>query len=39
VILGRKIWSRQYPYWRPFTRDTTHDYHIHVSGWWPAKDL
>ena len=32
VILGRKIISRQYPYWRPYTRDTSHDWHIHVSG-------
>lgn len=32
VILGNKIISRQYPYWRPFTRDTSHFWHIHVSG-------
>lgn len=32
VILGRKIISRQYPYWRPYTRDSSHDWHLHVSG-------
>jgi len=32
VILGRKIISRAYPYWRPYTRDTSHDWHMHVSG-------
>ena len=40
VILGRRIISRSKPYWHPLTTgDTSHDYHIHVSGWWPAKDL
>ena len=33
VILGRRIWSRKYPYWhRLMTGDTSHDFHIHVSG-------
>jgi len=33
VILGRRIRSRQYPYWHPLvTGDTSHDFHIHVSG-------
>ena len=40
VILGRKIISRRNPTWHPLTTgDTSHDFHIHVSGWWPAKDL
>jgi hypothetical protein len=32
VILGQRIWSRKYPYWHAFTRDTSHMWHIHVSG-------
>lgn len=33
VILGRRIWSRNKPYWHPLTTgDTSHDFHIHVSG-------
>ena len=33
VILGRRIWSRNRPYWHPLTTgDTSHDFHIHVSG-------
>jgi hypothetical protein len=33
VILGRRMWSRTRPYWHPLTTgDTSHDYHIHVSG-------
>ena len=33
VILGRRIWSRERPYWHPLTTgDTSHDFHIHVSG-------
>lgn len=33
VILGRKIWSRSRPYWHALTTgDTSHDFHIHVSG-------
>ncbi len=33
VILGRRIWSRSRPYWHPLTTgDTSHDFHIHVSG-------
>lgn len=39
VIVGRKIISRRHPTWRPYTRDSSHDWHLHVSGWWPAKDL
>lgn len=35
VIVGRKIISRKHPTWRPYTRDTSHDWHIHVSGWHP----
>lgn len=33
VIVGRKIISREHPTWRPYTRDTSHDWHIHVSGY------
>jgi len=33
VIVGRKIISRSRPYWHPLTTgDTSHDWHIHVSG-------
>lgn len=32
VILGRKIISRNHPYWRPYTRDSSHDWHLHISG-------
>lgn len=33
VIVGRKIISRNKPYWHPLTTgDTSHDWHIHVSG-------
>ena len=33
VILGRRIWSRSRPYWHPLTTgDTSHDFHLHVSG-------
>ena len=33
VILGRRLWSRSRPYWHPLTTgDTSHDFHIHVSG-------
>lgn len=33
VIVGRKLISRQRPYWHPLeTGDTSHDWHIHVSG-------
>ena len=33
VILGRRLWSRSKPYWHPLTTgDTSHDFHIHVSG-------
>lgn len=35
VILGRKIISRKHPTWRPYERDTSHDWHIHVSGHHP----
>jgi hypothetical protein len=37
VIVGRKIISRQHPTWRPYERDHSHDWHIHVSGYWPGK--
>lgn len=33
VILGRRIWSRAKPYWHKLgTGDTSHDWHLHVSG-------
>lgn len=33
VIVGRKLISRAKPYWHPLTTgDTSHDWHIHVSG-------
>jgi hypothetical protein len=35
VILGNRIWSREYPYWHSFKnypKDKSHDFHIHVSG-------
>lgn len=33
VIVGRKLISRERPYWHPLTTgDTSHDWHIHVSG-------
>ena len=33
VILGQRIWSREKPYWHPLTTgDTSHAFHIHVSG-------
>jgi hypothetical protein len=36
VILGRKLISRARPYWHPLTTgDTSHDFHIHVSGYHP----
>ena len=36
VILGRRLISRTKPYWHPLTTgDTSHDYHIHVSGHHP----
>lgn len=31
VILGRRIWSREYG-WHAYTRDASHDFHLHVSG-------
>lgn len=34
VIVGREVISRARPYWHPLTTgDTSHDWHIHVSGW------
>jgi len=34
VIVGRQIISRSKPYWHPLTTgDTSHDWHIHVSGY------
>lgn len=33
VIVGRELISRSKPYWHPLTTgDTSHDWHIHVSG-------
>ena len=33
VIVGRELISRQRPYWHPLgNSDTSHDWHIHVSG-------
>lgn len=32
VIVGRKIISRENPTWHPYTRDSSHDWHLHVSG-------
>ena len=32
VILGRRIWSRSWGRWHPYTGGTSHDWHIHVSG-------
>lgn len=33
VILGQRIWSRERPYWHALTTgDTSHSFHIHVSG-------
>jgi hypothetical protein len=37
VIVGRKIISRAKPYWHSYESDHSHDWHIHVSGWWPGK--
>lgn len=31
VILGRRIWSRAKG-WHAYTGDTSHDWHLHVSG-------
>jgi hypothetical protein len=31
VILGDRIWSRNNG-WQPFLRDSSHMFHIHVSG-------
>lgn len=33
VIVGNKIISREKPYWHSYTRDSSHDWHIHVSGY------
>ena len=38
IIVGRKIISRARPYWHSYESDHSHDWHIHVSGWWPGKD-
>ena len=36
VILGQRIWSRSKPYWHPLTTgDTSHSFHLHVSGMSP----
>lgn len=38
VIVGRKVISRSNPRWHPLTTgDTSHDWHIHVSGHWPGR--
>lgn len=38
VIVGRKIISREKPYWHPLTTgSTSHDWHIHCSGHWPGR--
>ncbi len=38
VIRGREIISRNKPYWHLLsTSDTSHDWHLHVSGWWDGK--
>lgn len=37
VIVGQKIISRRHPTWQPYDGDTSHHWHIHVSGWWPGK--
>jgi hypothetical protein len=38
VIVGRSIISREKPYWHPLTTgDTSHEWHIHVSGHWPGR--
>lgn len=40
VILGMRIWSRARPYWHPLTTgDTSHQFHIHVSGYDPDHDV
>ena len=31
VILGRRIWSRTHG-WHAYTRDSSHDFHLHISG-------
>lgn len=36
VILGRRIWSREKG-WHAFTRDSSHLWHLHVSGHWPGR--
>lgn len=33
AIVGRELISRDRPYWHPLTTgDTSHDYHLHISG-------
>ncbi len=40
VILGRRLISRKRPYWHALTTgDTSHDWHIHVSGHGPQHYL
>jgi hypothetical protein len=36
LIFRDRIWSRDNG-WRPYTRDRSHFYHIHVSGHWPGR--
>lgn len=37
VIIGRMIISRRNPKWRYYGPDRSHEWHVHVSGWWPGK--
>lgn len=37
VIIGRMIISRRNPKWRYYGPDRSHEWHIHVSGWWQGK--
>ena len=37
IIVGQKIISRRNPTWRYYGPDTSHRWHIHVSGYWPGK--
>jgi hypothetical protein len=38
VIVGRQVISREKPYWHDLGNpDTSHDWHIHVSGHWPGR--
>lgn len=38
VIRGRHVISRSRPYWHELsTGDTSHDWHLHISGHWPGR--